>query len=93
VEVATATRQDFAREIGASTETVTVTESAPLLKTESGEISHTVTADQLNELPILTLQGTGSGLGDIRNPLSLLVATSGRAISDRQYPACEWPAE
>ena len=44
VVTATDTRQDVNLAVGAVTETVTVTESAPLLKTESAEISHVVTS-------------------------------------------------
>ena len=72
VVVATDTRQDVVLQVGQQTETVTVTEAAPMLKTESGEMSHTVTADQLDSLPIMFLGGsTGAGTGAIRNPLNL----------------------
>src|SRR5262249_12012711 len=37
------TRVDIALEIGAATESVTVSEVAPLLKTETGDVSHNVT--------------------------------------------------
>jgi hypothetical protein len=40
VRVASATRQDIVLELGAVNDTVTVTDTAPLMKTESGEISH-----------------------------------------------------
>ena len=46
-------RIDIGLEIGSNTEAVTVTEAAPLLKTESGELSHNITSDTLNSLPIL----------------------------------------
>src|ERR1700761_7102111 len=36
------TRVDIALEVGASNESVTVTADAPLLKTESGDVSHNV---------------------------------------------------
>lgn len=72
VVVATDTRQDVVLQVGQQTETVTVSESAPLLKTESGEMSHTVTANQLDDLPIMFLGGsTGAGTGAIRNPLNM----------------------
>src|SRR5579862_7578355 len=50
VTVATDTRQDVALDVGAITETVTVTESAPLLKTESGELSHVVSSEEADNL-------------------------------------------
>ena len=46
------TRVDIALEIGASTESVTVNADAPLLKTESGDVSHNVTTDRQDELPV-----------------------------------------
>ena len=57
-------RVDVALEIGSSTESVTVTESAPLLKTETGDVSHNVTSNTVNDLP------TGA-LGAIRNTLTV----------------------
>jgi hypothetical protein len=66
VGVAQTLRADIALEVGASTESVTVEAAAPLLKTESGELSHTVTLDQITELPLFTVTGT------IRNPYQIL---------------------
>src|SRR5215475_14120218 len=43
VIVATDTRKDINLEVGQATDVVTVTESAQLLKTESGELNHLVT--------------------------------------------------
>ncbi|MBZ5636023.1 MAG: TonB-dependent receptor [Acidobacteriia bacterium] len=75
VTVATAVRQDVTLEVGANTETVTVTAEAPLLKTESGELSHNVTVADANNLPVLTLGGGQSffsnGFGNIRDPLAV----------------------
>ena len=59
VIVATDTRKDIVLEVGAASEVVTVTDAAPLLKTESGEMSHRVTTDDLDNLPVLTLAGGG----------------------------------
>src|SRR5579864_4101304 len=53
VTVATDVRQDVNLEVGANTETVTVTADAPLLKTESGEISQSVTSNEADDLPVL----------------------------------------
>jgi hypothetical protein len=81
VRVATDTRQDVKLEIGGVSETVTVTEQAPLMKTESGEVSHTMATDDVTQLPVLTTNGNGgaTGTGNIRNPLqevTLLPGTS-----------------
>ena len=60
VEVAGTLRIDAALEVGTASESVTVTEVASQLKTEGGEVSHNVSTDTLNNLPILTL-GRRSG--------------------------------
>jgi len=69
------TRVDISLELGASTESVTVSAEASLLKTETGDVSHNVTTDRQNELPmgqigairvstqvILTIPGVNGGL-------------------------------
>jgi len=66
VGVAQILRVDIPLEVGATTESVTVTEAAPLLKTESGELSHTVNLGQLTELPLFVVTG------GIRNPYRML---------------------
>jgi hypothetical protein len=50
------------------TESLTVTAEVPLLKTESGEVSHKISADWMNNLPLLP---TGCGLC-IRNPYTVV---------------------
>jgi hypothetical protein len=66
VGVAQILRVDIPLEVGATSESVTVTEAAPLLKTESGELSHTVNLGQLTELPLFP------ATGGLRNPYKLL---------------------
>ncbi|MBZ5677834.1 MAG: TonB-dependent receptor [Acidobacteriia bacterium] len=69
------TRIDIALEIGASTESVTVSADASLLKTETGDVSHNVTTERVDELPmgqigavrvttqvIMTIPGVNGGL-------------------------------
>jgi hypothetical protein len=68
VGVAQIIRVDVGLEVGTAGEQVTVEAAAPLLKTESGEISHNVQMDTLDSLPILTLGAAGT-IGNIRNPL------------------------
>jgi len=65
-------RIDVSLEVGANTESVTVTESAPLLKTESGELSHNVTSDTLNNLPVLGIGNANVGATGIRSPYSVM---------------------
>jgi hypothetical protein len=64
VQLAQTLRIDPALEVGAATESVTVNEAAPLLKTESGEVSHNIAAQRLDDLPV-------GSLGAIRNPLTV----------------------
>src|SRR5262245_57599262 len=65
-------RVDVKLEVGTAGEQVTVEAAAPLLKTESGEISHNVDLAALSNLPILALGAGGSQIGNIRNPLSTI---------------------
>ena len=69
--VAQTLRIDVTLEVGASTESVTVTTASPLLKTESGELSHNVTTESMNELPVLGIGSNASSAG-IRNPYAVL---------------------
>jgi hypothetical protein len=52
VQVAQVVRIDVRLEVGSASESVTVTEAAPLLKTETGDLSHNITTDYLDSLPI-----------------------------------------
>lgn len=71
VGVAQTFRVDVLLEVGSSTESVTVTEAAPLLKTESGELSHTVSTNTMNNLPVLGIGASASASG-IRNPYAVV---------------------
>src|SRR5579883_179066 len=82
VNVAQTARVDFQLEVGAATESVTVQAEAPLLKTESGELSHTVDYNRVDNLPLLTLTGAGGGgVGNIRNPLAVTTLLPGAVFS------------
>ncbi len=48
---------DVALEVGAASESVTVTEEASLLNTENGAIAHNVTVSQMQNLPLLPVNG------------------------------------
>src|SRR5579871_1347201 len=74
VPVAQIVRVDATLEVGSATESVTVEASAPLLKTESGELSTNVTTETLNSLPIFGIgnsASSASGTG-LRNPYAVL---------------------
>ena len=64
--VAQTLRLDVPLEVGASTDTITVTAEATLLQTESGEVSHNVSSNTLNDLPVLQIGG--SSATGLRNP-------------------------
>jgi len=65
-------RIDVQLEVGSQAESVTVTAEASLLKTESGDLTHNVTAAQLAELPILSTGGTfAANTSGWRDPLAL----------------------
>jgi hypothetical protein len=82
VQVAETTRADAALQIGAASDTVTVNAEAPLLKTDSGELSHQIDFKEADDIPIFTLNGGGTeGLGNIRDPLSVLNTIPGATFA------------
>jgi hypothetical protein len=64
-------RIDAALEMGALAETVTVDAAAPLLKTESGELSHNIRTELLDNLPVFSI-GSYAGSTGIRNPYAVI---------------------
>ena len=81
VQVAETLRIDIALELGATTDSVTVQGDAPLLRTESSELSHNVAARTMDELPILGIGGTLSGSAGIRNPYSMVELIPGSTFT------------
>jgi len=71
VEVAQTYRVDVVLEVGSNTESVTVNAEAPLLKTESGELSHTVSTNTMNNLPVMSI-GADAGSSGLRNPYAVV---------------------
>ncbi len=84
VAVAQTIRVDTALQVGASTESVTVTAEAALLKTENGEQSMVIKGDKVNDLP-LNFGGGGAAGGGIRNWLSFIMLAPG--VSGTAYNA------
>ena len=80
VLVAQTLRIDFTLEVGATTDSVTVTEQASLLKTESGDVSHNVSVDTLDNTPVLSI-GAGAGTSGLRNPYSVLQIIPGASFT------------
>src|SRR5262249_23875067 len=72
VLVAQTLRIDARLEVGAATDEVTVNADAPLLRTESRDLSHNVNSSRLDELPILGIGGVLSGSAGIRNAYAMV---------------------
>ena len=77
VQVAQTLRIDIPLEVGASTESVTVSSEASLLKTETGDVSTNVEVETLDRLPILGVGSANAGSAGIRNPNNVLNVVPG----------------
>jgi hypothetical protein len=77
VMVAQTLRIDVKLEVGNISETVEVNADAPLLKTESGELSHNVTSDQMDSLPMLSI---GGGMRDSYSSVNLIPGAQQMAV-------------
>ena len=77
VQVAQTTRLDLGLLVGASSESVTVTAEAPLLRTENSEQSINVRGDMINNMPINFGGGNAGPAGSIRNWLSFVAMAPG----------------
>ena len=75
VSVDAAIRVDLVLTVGSTAATVTVTEDAPLLKTENPENDIIVTSQDINELPI-----NMAGVGSIRDPLAFAELAPGTTV-------------
>jgi hypothetical protein len=79
VEVLQTARLDVGLEVGAATESVTVTDQVSLLNTETGELSHTISAQRLIDLGMMGIGGTFSssqGLRFYQTEISLVPGAS-----------------
>jgi len=74
---ATTLREDVPLQVGASTESVTVTAEASLLHTESAELSHNVSIDAIDALPLIGIGSVNSGTSGYRNPYNTLLTLPG----------------
>ncbi len=72
---------DAALEVGGANESVTVNAEASLLKTESGDVAHNITLEQLDNLPILGIGGNNAGSSGVRNPFNSTVMIPGVAYN------------
>jgi len=80
--VAQAARIDVVLQVGGTSESVTVTGEAPLLRTENAEQSSTITRETLNDLPLNFGQRGNVGSANVRNPYSFVtLVPSGNIMS------------
>jgi hypothetical protein len=82
VQVAAILRIDVPLEVGSATESVTVTEAATLLKTETGELSHNVTTESVDNLPIMGIGSAVAGSSAIRNPQAVAYLLPGAYVQE-----------
>ena len=78
VQVATTNRIDVSMQVGATSDTVTITAESAVLKTETAEQSTIITGATINELP-LNFGGGGGGTGNVRNPYLFNILSPGVA--------------
>ena len=64
-------------QVGSSTESVTVTAEATLLKTETGDLATNITITQIDELPLMGIGANNSGTSGYRNPYNVVVMLPG----------------
>jgi len=77
IGVAQTVRVDIALEVGSASESVTVSEQASLLKTESGEMSTTVGAQRMIDLGVLGIGGNYSTSQGLRTYLAEIALVPG----------------
>jgi hypothetical protein len=70
-------REDVPLQVGAATESVTVTAESTLLKTETGDLSTNITLNQIDELPLMGVGATNSGTSGYRNWDNVLLTIPG----------------
>jgi hypothetical protein len=69
--------QDIALEIGNAAESVTVTDQATLLATQTGELAHNVTLKQIDDLPLMGVGTANAGVAGFRNPFNVVESLPG----------------
>ncbi len=70
-------REDIPLEVGATTESITVEAQASLLQAETGDVTHNVTLEQMDDLPLLGIGTVNSGTSGYRNPYNTLLTLPG----------------
>jgi hypothetical protein len=77
VQTAQTIRVDITLEVGTAAESITVTDQASLLRTESAALATNVTTARLNSLPILGIGVNSASPAGVRNPLASSILTPG----------------
>ncbi|HEY6346074.1 MAG TPA: TonB-dependent receptor [Bryobacteraceae bacterium] len=85
LQVAQIMRIDATLEVGTASESVTVTEAASLLNTETAELSHDVPTKNMDDLPVLGIGATQAGSAGIRNPYAVTQLIPGTVWSADAY--------
>jgi hypothetical protein len=73
-------REDVTLQVGTAADSVTVTEASSLLNTDTADVAHNITVNQLDSLPILGIGTASAGASGIRNPFALLQLIPGSAF-------------
>src|ERR1051326_3821428 len=73
-------REDVTLQVGTVVESTVVTEAATLLITQSADVSHNITVNHRDRLPILGIGTAAAGASGIRNPFALLQLIPGSAF-------------
>jgi len=76
VQVANTARVDAKLEVGAATESISVTGEAPLLKMQNAQQDQNVSGDRINALPI-NFGGGGGATGAARDPMAFITLSPG----------------
>jgi hypothetical protein len=63
-------RVDVSLEVGTAGDSITINAESTLLKTETGDIAHNITLEQLTDLPILGIGNANAGSSGVRNPFN-----------------------
>ena len=74
-------RENIALQVGAVGENVTVTAEASLLATQTGELAHNITLEQMDDLPLLGIGVSAAGPAGLRDPFNVIEALPGFVAS------------
>jgi hypothetical protein len=75
-------KQDVPLEVGVASESVTVEAQASLLQSETGDLVHNVTLEQMDDLPLLGIGTVNAGTSGYRNPYNTLLTLPGVSSYD-----------